>query len=77
MPANHVPRPHMQQQVKAQIANASDRNFERWKPYLANPLYPAGWRAQWDAATSELQVRDGLVLPKEPTDAAHVALVRC
>ncbi|GBF98546.1 hypothetical protein Rsub_11876 [Raphidocelis subcapitata] len=41
--------------VRTAIANATDRNFERWRGALANPQFPGGWRQQWDAAAAALQ----------------------
>jgi hypothetical protein len=48
-------KPKTKRQTKALIAGAADRNFERWRGALADAQYPS-WRAQWDAATAELQV---------------------
>jgi hypothetical protein len=53
-------------QVKASIAEASDRNYARWKAALdarADPKLPAGWRPRWDAEVAQLQVGEGAVLP--------------
>lgn len=51
-PQNKPPK----KQVTALIADASDRNFERWRDRLARPAeFPLGWRSQWANATAELQ----------------------